>query len=131
MGAFTSHRQFEKDGPRAGESLEEVDGSQWRALGTKEKLFLLKLKEHVTWGQRVAWRASAASVLLLAPGCSGTQVSAEASGSLPSLTPPEDLGAGHRGSGMSARILTGYTAQPPGDHPRTQPTPQGPHADCS
>ena len=56
-------------GAGAGRSLEEVDQPLWRTMGTKARLFLLKLKGHLTWGQRAAWPrgASAGSLLLCVP----------------------------------------------------------------
>ena len=83
------------------------------AMGTKEKLLLLKLRGHVTWGQKFAWPqcASVVSLPLLAPAYSGPssqQRPLEVSNPSPCL---KSLEMACRGGGIPTCILTGYRAQ--------------------
>lgn len=78
-------------GAGARRSLEVVVHSLWRTMGTREELLLLKVKGHMTWGQKTAW-APAGSLLLSAPSCTRTVGSAGASGSMQPFTPPKERG---------------------------------------
>lgn len=115
-------------GAGAGRSLERVVHPLWRTMGTEVKLFLLKLKGPMAWGQRAVWPqcASAGSLLLCAPGCSRTQGSAAACGSIKPFTPSKEYEAalGRKCDSPAPSQATGPLRA------RTGSTP-GPRAGCS
>lgn len=102
------------------------------AMGTKDKLFVLKVKGQVTWGHKAAWpNCLSCEPSALGPGLLGEPGSAEASGSIQSLTHLRNM---YQVSGGGEIHRHPHRLQGPAPlnqlrkHPRTQPTPKGPQA---
>lgn len=102
------------------------------AMGTKDKLFMLKLKGHVTWGHRAArLNCLCCEPSALGPGLLGEPGSAETSGSIQPLAHLRKMDQVRGGGEIH---LHPHRLQGPAplnqlrNHPRTQPTPKGPQA---
>lgn len=130
MGAFTLHRYFADEGSQGWRVPGGCGSGTVGAMGTKEKLLLLKLGGHVTWGQKFACPQCTSVVsLLLWPLVTRDPAVNRSLWKYPTLHLPKKLG-----DGLQRRWnahLHPHRLQGPApssqhrNHSRTHPAPKG------